>query len=1512
MQTRHCPALRFRPVSFLGLFCALGLGWFALPTSEVRAQQEPPAKTSLPVLTRAEQIRNLTPDQAGFGYPVRLRAVITYCDLSQSDLFVEDATGSIYVDPSELKAVLHAGQYVEVEGTSSPGDFSSEVTKPRITILGEAPIPRPQKITAEGLMSGNHDTRWVEVEGVVRSVIDDEGRLRLSLASGATSFDAYVLDHPSAPPALVGAKIRLRGVSSGVYTDSDMYISAALMVPSLTDLYILEHGPADLFSLPVRPIHFLLRSTPEGAFNRPVRLQGVVTLQRLGQVLYVHDGKNAVQVNTRQMTPLGIGDLIDVVGFPALGEYTPILAEAIFRRIGAGRVPPPVTTTASLLLLGAQNGELVRISGRLIDHTIQSGQVSLELVEGELTFKAEIADPKGRVALASFRNGSYVQLTGICSVEADYTRRPHSLSILLRSPEDIVVLRSPSWWTLKRTLGGVGVMAGLILAALAWVVLLRRRVGEQTATIHEQLRREAALKERYQELFENANDVVFTCGLRGHFTSLNKAGQRITGYSLPEAIGKNLTQMVAPEYSALAQQIIQRDGAQEGPAIHELEMVSKDGRRVPLEVSIRFICDEGFPVAIQGIARDITERKQSEQALRDNQQRLDLALQSGQMSAWDLDLVHDAVIRSLHHDQIFGYATLQPAWSAEIFFRHVVPGDRERVQHAFEEAYISGLLAFECRINRTDGSLCWIAAKGQVYRDPQGTPVRMLGVVADISERKRAEEALRESEEKHRTLFETMAQGAVYQNAEGHIISANRAAERLLGLTLAEMLGRTSMDPRWKAIHEDGSDFPGDTHAAMIALKTGKEVSHVVMGVFHPGANEYAWINIHAVPQFRPGETKPYQVYTTFDDITARKRAEEALHESGERYRSLVEAAPDVIYTVSAEDGSLTSLNPAFETLTGWLRAEWLGKPLVGIVHPDDLPVAVETLQKASRGETQPPYELRVLSKSGEYLVGEFTSTPHVKDGKVVGELGIAHDITERKRAEEALRESQEMFQKAFHASPDTMVLHTLSEGRYIDVNESFLRLVGYRREELVGRTAMDLGLWWDLAQGNEYLRVLREQGRVRDLEICVRTKSGEARTLLLSAEVIEIAGQDCVVAIGKDISHRKLAEQERLHLEEQLRQAQKMEAVGRLAGGVAHDFNNILMVINGYVQLVLRRLSPRHPLRQNLNEIRKAGERAASLTGQLLAFSRRQFLVPRILDLNKVVADTKEMLRRVIGEDVELVIRQGCKLAKVLADPGQIAQVLVNLAVNARDAMPGGGRLTIETGNVDLREAETGDLPGAAPGPYVMLAVSDTGVGMSKELMEHMFEPFFTTRERGKGTGLGLSTVYGIVKQSGGYVRAQSEPGQGSAFRIYLPCARVGSGKPAARSGKARLAKGRETVLVVEDELAVRQVVAATLRSCGYKVLEARSGEEGMRRLRRHEGPLHLLLTDLVMPRMNGRKVADSVRTLYPEVKVVFMSGYTDDALLRHGVSDTQGSFLQKPFTMETLTQEVREVLGE
>jgi len=678
--------------------------------------------------------------------------------------------------------------------------------------------------------------------------------------------------------------------------------------------------------------------------------------------------------------------------------------------------------------------------------------------------------------------------------------------------------------------------------------------------------------------------------------------------------------------------------------------------------------------------------------------------------------------------------------------------------------------------------------------------------IIESTERKQVEEALRDSERQYRTLFESANDAILIFEPENEIIlEANQKACETYGFAKKELVGMSL-----KKLTLDVAR--GEQQVAEL-LRTGTYGNFETVHLRADGT-PIDFLASSSVIDYGGQRA----ILSVMRDVTERKQAQKAVQESEERLRTIVEASLDAIVAVNAE-GRIVLFNDAAQDLFQYSKEDALKQPAKILLREEMGQIHQERLERflnvgvGQCGHIGRRMDKVFRRKDGSLFEGEASMSGGRLDGLRLVVLAV-HDITERKRTEETLRESQEMFQKAFQASPDTMVLHSLSEGRHMDVNESFLRLIGYRREELVGRTAMDLGLWWDLAQGNEYLRVLREQGRVRDLEICVRTKSGEARTLLLSAEVIEIAGQDCVVAIGKDISERKQAEQERMRLEEQLRQAQKIEAVGRLAGGVAHDFNNILMVINGYVQLVLRKLSPRHPLRQNLNEIRKAGERAASLTGQLLAFSRRQILVPRILDLNKVVADTKEMLRRVIGEDVELVIRQGHKLAKVLADPGQIAQVLVNLAVNARDAMPGGGRLTVETGNVDLREAETGDLPGAAPGPYVMLAVSDTGVGISKEVMEHMFEPFFTTREQGKGTGLGLSMVYGVVKQSGGYVLVQSEPGQGSAFRIYLPCAQVGSGKPAARSAKARLAKGRETILVVEDELAVRQVVAATLRS--------------------------------------------------------------------------------------------------
>jgi signal transduction histidine kinase len=390
-----------------------------------------------------------------------------------------------------------------------------------------------------------------------------------------------------------------------------------------------------------------------------------------------------------------------------------------------------------------------------------------------------------------------------------------------------------------------------------------------------------------------------------------------------------------------------------------------------------------------------------------------------------------------------------------------------------------------------------------------------------------------------------------------------------------------------------------------------------------------------------------------------------------------------------------------------------------------------------------------------------------------------------------------------------------------------------------------------------------------------------------------------------------RVSEARERHLEAQIFQAQKIEAVGRLAGGVAHDFNNVLTVIMGYCDLIEKGLRAEDPLRRYAVEGQKNLGRAASLTKQLLAFSRKQILSPQPIDLNAVVSGMEDMLRRLIGEHVDLVVAPAPALRITKADRGQIEQVIMNLAVNARDAMPEGGKLTIETANVDLDEAYArGHLP-VKPGSYVMLAVTDTGVGMDEETTRRIFEPFFTTKEMGKGTGLGLSTVYGIVKQSGGYIWVESSPGRGTAFKIHLPPSLEAAARPPAFKPAADSASGTETILVVEDEDGIRELVSKVLGLGGYTVLSAAGGKEAAAAVDRHEGPIHLMLTDMVMPGMSGPELADRLKSKHSSMKVLYMSGYADDAVLRHGELAPGMPFLQKPFTSATLTQKIREVLG-
>ena len=396
------------------------------------------------------------------------------------------------------------------------------------------------------------------------------------------------------------------------------------------------------------------------------------------------------------------------------------------------------------------------------------------------------------------------------------------------------------------------------------------------------------------------------------------------------------------------------------------------------------------------------------------------------------------------------------------------------------------------------------------------------------------------------------------------------------------------------------------------------------------------------------------------------------------------------------------------------------------------------------------------------------------------------------------------------------------------------------------------------------------------------------------------------------DVTASKEAEHARAQLEEQFRQAQKMESIGHLAGGVAHDFNNLVSVIIGYAHLILGRLSPGDPLISSLLQIERAGERAADLTRQLLAFSRRQLLQPRVLDLNLLITDSAKMLKRVMGEDIELVTILDPDLGAVKADAGQMDQVLLNLAVNARDAMPQGGKLTLETKYVTLDEAYTEKHFSLQQGSYVMLTIGDTGFGMDAETLSRVFEPFFTTKEQGRGTGLGLSTVYGIVRQSGGEIWVYSEPHHGTTFKIYLPRIQEPFAKAEEKRAEPESLRGSETVLVVEDEEMVRKLACQSLRHYGYQVVEAANAGEALLACERHRGPLPLMVTDVVMPQMSGRELALRLSQLHPEMKVLYMSGYTDDTVIRHGLLDAATFFIPKPFTPSTLAQKVREVLEQ
>jgi two-component system cell cycle sensor histidine kinase/response regulator CckA len=532
---------------------------------------------------------------------------------------------------------------------------------------------------------------------------------------------------------------------------------------------------------------------------------------------------------------------------------------------------------------------------------------------------------------------------------------------------------------------------------------------------------------------------------------------------------------------------------------------------------------------------------------------------------------------------------------------------------------------------------------------------------------------------------------------------------------------------------------------------------------------------------------------------------------------------------------------------------------------------------------------------------------------------GALAEVRERLRAseercalaEEALRHSQDKFAKAFQSSPDGLVLSRLRDGAIIEVNDAFARLCGHTREEAIGSTTAALGLWADVGDRDTYVAGLRGGSGVREQPARFRVKDGRVLDGLVSGEILRLGEELIALTTIRDVTASKRAEEERGALEAQLRQSQKLEAVGRLAGGVAHDFNNMLGVILGYADMALRKLSPIDPLGRNLAAIRDAAQRSAELTQQLLAFSRQQVIAPRVIDLNERLQGMERLLQRVIGEDIALEFLLAPDAWPVSMDPSQVDQSLANLAVNARDAMPDGGKLVVATANVTLDAAYCRRHAGARPGEHVMLAVTDTGSGMDERTRERAFEPFFTTKPEGKGTGLGLATVYGVVKQNEGYIEIHSELGRGTTVNLYLP--RAAKEEVAPRAGEPIKApvRGHETVLLVEDEEPLRAIACEMLEELGYIVLVAVTPGNALALCETHAGPIDLLFTDVVMPSMNGKDLAGRVQAMRPGIRTLFTSGYTADTIAQRGVLDRGIWFLEKPFSMASLARKVREVLA-
>jgi len=1015
----------------------------------------------------------------------------------------------------------------------------------------------------------------------------------------------------------------------------------------------------------------------------------------------------------------------------------------------------------------------------------------------------------------------------------------------------------------------------------------------------QQLRRnEASLAITLQSI----GDAVIAFDASGLVTRMNAMAERLTGWSIAEAAGRpaaEVFQISDAEGRPLAAGPVARvleTGVLAGVAAGTT-LTSRDGRQFQIADTAAPICDAaGRMEGVVLVFNDVSEEYRVRKALADSAELLERTGELARIGGWQLDLRTNTLTWTRETYRLHDLDPDEPL-TVERAIGFYTPEARPAITAAVEACIAEGTpFDLELPLVTAAGRQLWVRAQGSAVM-ANGRVAELHGAFQDVTERRQVADALQASEQWHRTILKTAMAGFWLVDAAGRLIEVNDAYCRMSGYSASELLAMRI--DQLEAV-ESSESIIGRGRDAIVHGETTFESRHRRKNgtMFDVEIR----IQYHAV---RGG-----LFVTLLQDITARKRAAEALAKSEELFRMIFAEAPLGVAVIDSLTGRIVESNARFGAIAGRTAAEMESLDWMSITHPDDVQADLEHMARMNAGEI-PGFTMvkRYRRPDGSYVWINMTiARMTIEAGGHPQHMCMIEDITERRRAEEELRS----LSRAVEQSPASIVI-TDRDGRIEYVNPRFEQVSGYTREEALGNNPRILKSGTTPVETYEALwRAITGGGEWRG-ELCNRRKDGDLywEFAAISGLTDETGQVRHFIAVKEDITARKRAEEEQVVLREHLAQIQKMESIGLLAGGVAHDFNNMLAAILGYAELTMLKLGTEHPAYANVDAIRTAAKRSADMTGHLLAFARKQVLTLKVLELNEVVDGILKILRRLLGENVRLVWHPGATLWQIEGDSSHLDQVLTNLAVNARDAMQGRDAvLTVSTTNVVLDAAFVAAHPGAREGEFVHLCFRDNGVGMDEATLSHLFEPFFTTKEPGKGTGLGLSTVHGIMLQHDGFIDVESAVDVGTAFHLYFP--RTSARRAALTPTDPAPPHGTETILLAEDERGVRTSTTRMLQALGYRVLATRDAAEAMAVAAGQQEPIHLLLTDVIMPGMHGAELADALVALHPELKVLFMSGYAGSIISTEGILDAGVHFIQKPFSMKALADTVRETLDD